>query len=75
MQKGIGDEAERGFYNLRINTNAENQSYAIYTVAFEDLTDAKNFSYLLEFAFDDQPDAAVEVAPLSTKVKTIFRLF
>ncbi|CAO2817961.1 unnamed protein product [Amaranthus hypochondriacus] len=67
MQKGTGDEAERGFYNLRINTNAENQSYSIYTVAFEDLTDAKNFSYLLEFAFVDQPDAAVEVAPLSTK--------
>uniref|UniRef100_A0A803MEZ6 Uncharacterized protein n=1 Tax=Chenopodium quinoa TaxID=63459 RepID=A0A803MEZ6_CHEQI len=67
MQNGIGDEAQRGFYNIRIYTDAENQSYLSYTVAFEDRNDANNFSYLLESAFEDLPDAAVDIAPISTK--------
>lgn len=67
MQNGIGDEAQRGFYNIRIYTDAENQSYSSYTVAFEDRNDARNFSYILESAFEDLPDAAVDIAPLSTK--------
>ncbi|KMT17595.1 hypothetical protein BVRB_2g035480 [Beta vulgaris subsp. vulgaris] len=67
MQKGIGSEAQRGFYNIGLYTDAEKQSYSSYTVAFEDQNDAKNFSYLLELAFEDLPDAAVDVAPLSNK--------
>lgn len=71
MQKGIGSEAQRGFYNIGLYTDVEKQSYSSYTVAFEDQNDAKNFSYLLELAFEDLPDAAVDVAPLSNKVKLI----
>lgn len=67
MQKGIGSEAQRGFYNIGLYTDVEKQSYSSYTVAFEDQNDAKNFSYLLELAFEDLPDAAVDVAPLSNK--------
>ncbi|XP_021844019.1 uncharacterized protein [Spinacia oleracea] len=66
MQNGIGSEAQRGFYNIKISTDSENQSYSTYTVAFEDMNDARNFSYLLESAFEDLPDAAVDIAPLST---------
>lgn len=75
MQNGIGSEAQRGFYNIKISTDSENQSYSTYTVAFEDMNDARNFSYLLESAFEDLPDAAVDIAPLSTTVKLITCLF
>ncbi|KAL2896742.1 Phosphoribosylformylglycinamidine synthase [Bienertia sinuspersici] len=65
--KGIGNEAERGFYNLMKESDADNLSNSSYTVAFEDRTDAQNFSYLLESAFEDVPDAAIDIAPLSRK--------
>lgn len=68
MQKGIGNEAERGFYNITMDSVADSASNYSYTVAFEDRNDAQNFSYLLESAFEDLPDAAVDIAPLSKRV-------
>ncbi|KAL9230437.1 hypothetical protein vseg_005786 [Gypsophila vaccaria] len=65
MQKGRGSETQQGFYTLHMNSDIDYESS--YTVAFEDQNDARHFSYILESVFEDVPDAAVDVAPLSTK--------
>ncbi|KAH9620967.1 hypothetical protein KSS87_016718 [Heliosperma pusillum] len=65
MQKGLGSEAQQGFYTLHIHSDAEYE--ASYTVAFEDQNDARNFSFILDSVFGDLPDAAVDVVMMSTQ--------
>lgn len=67
MQTGPESEGKQGFYTVRISSDAKNQSYTSYIVAFEDRSDARNFNYLLGSAFEDLPDATIDVVPLSAK--------
>ncbi|XP_043711679.1 uncharacterized protein LOC122660436 [Telopea speciosissima] len=67
LNRGSDCEGQRGLYSLKISSNPQDTSCASYTVAFEDRTDATNFSYLLESFFEDLGDCSANVVPLSIK--------
>ncbi|XP_042516673.1 uncharacterized protein LOC122090962 [Macadamia integrifolia] len=67
LHRGSDHEGQRGLYSLKVSSNPQDTSCSSYTVAFEDRTDATNFSYLLESFFEDLGDCSANVVPLSIK--------
>lgn len=67
MRRGSEHEGQGGLYTLKIASQAQEQSSASYTVAFEDHVDAKNFCFLLESYFEELGDFSADIVPLSIK--------
>ncbi|GAB4851287.1 hypothetical protein Ancab_030583 [Ancistrocladus abbreviatus] len=67
MQEGSENEPWRGFYTLKIESEAPKRTQTSYTVAFEDRVDATNFCYILESFFEDLPNTKADIIPLSVK--------
>lgn len=63
----IDQEISEGYFTMRTKP----MDQVSHMIAFEDQSDAINFSYLLESVFEDLDDFSANVVPISTKVKGI----
>ncbi|CAN1857612.1 hypothetical protein LINPERHAP1_LOCUS42558 [Linum perenne] len=66
MRRGTEDEGEEGFYVVQLAPAAAGQRNSC-TVAFEDRSDAKNFSFLLECFFEGLEEFSVDVVPVPVR--------
>lgn len=69
MRSSIDQEVSEGYFTMRTEPMEQNKGQVSHMIAFEDQTDATNFSYLLESVFEDLDDFSANVVPISTKVK------
>ncbi|KAL1220533.1 hypothetical protein V5N11_003242 [Cardamine amara subsp. amara] len=67
MRSNIDQDISEGYFTLRTESLEQNEGQVSYMVAFEDQSDARNFSYLLESFFEDLDDFRANIAPVSTK--------
>ncbi|KAJ4968706.1 hypothetical protein NE237_015407 [Protea cynaroides] len=67
LHRGSDREGQRGLYSLKISSDPQDRSCSSYTIAFEDRTDATNFSYLLESFFEDLGDCSANIVALPIK--------
>ncbi|EFH46466.1 hypothetical protein ARALYDRAFT_493302 [Arabidopsis lyrata subsp. lyrata] len=67
MRSNIDQDISEGFFTLRTESMEQNEGQVSYMIAFEDQSDARNFSYLLESVFEDLDDFIADIAPVSTK--------
>lgn len=69
MRSNIDQEVSEGYFTMRTEPMEQNKDQVSHMIAFEDQSDATNFSYLLESVFEDLADFSANVVPISTKVK------
>lgn len=69
MRSSIDQEVSEGYFTMRTEPMEQNKAEVSHMIAFEDQSDAINFSYLLESVFEDLEDFSANVVPISTKVK------
>ncbi|KAF3597360.1 hypothetical protein DY000_02026605 [Brassica cretica] len=67
MRSSIDQEVSEGYFTMRTEPMEQNKGQVSHMIAFEDQTDATNFSYLLESVFEDLDDFSANVVPISTK--------
>ncbi|CAN7080993.1 unnamed protein product [Brassica oleracea var. botrytis] len=67
MRSSIDQEVSEGYFTMRTESMEQNKDQVSHMIAFEDQTDATNFSYLLESVFEDLDDFSANVVPISTK--------
>lgn len=72
MRSNTDQDISEGYFTLRTESMEQNEGQVSYMIAFEDQSDARNFSYLLESFFEDLDDFTADVAPISTKVVSSF---
>lgn len=72
MRSNIDQDISEGYFTLRTESIEQNEGQVSHMIAFEDQSDARNFSYLLESVFEDLGDFSADVAPVSTKVYNSF---
>ncbi|CAE6193729.1 unnamed protein product [Arabidopsis arenosa] len=67
MRSNIDQDISEGYFTLRTESMEQNEGQVSHMIAFEDQSDARNFSYLLESVFEDLDDFSADIAPVSTK--------
>ncbi|KAG2263357.1 hypothetical protein Bca52824_070436 [Brassica carinata] len=67
MRSNIDQEVSEGYFTMRTEPMEQNKDQVSHLIAFEDQSDATNFSYLLESVFEDLADFSANVVPISTK--------
>ncbi|KAG7542731.1 hypothetical protein ISN45_Aa07g026880 [Arabidopsis thaliana x Arabidopsis arenosa] len=67
MRSNIDQDISEGYFTLRTKSMEQNEGQVSHMIAFEDQSDARNFSYLLESVFEDLDDFSADIAPVSTK--------
>ncbi|EOA16466.1 hypothetical protein CARUB_v10004620mg [Capsella rubella] len=67
MRSKIDQDISEGYFTLRTKSMEQNEGQVSHMIAFEDQSDARNFSYLLESFFEDLDDFIADIAPVSTK--------
>ncbi|RID72569.1 hypothetical protein BRARA_C04458 [Brassica rapa] len=67
MRSNIDQEVSEGYFTMRTEPMEQNKDQVSHMIAFEDQSDAINFSYLLESVFEDLDDFSANVVPISTK--------
>ncbi|ESQ55894.1 hypothetical protein EUTSA_v10025032mg [Eutrema salsugineum] len=67
MRSNIDQEITEGYFTMRTESMEQNEGQVSHMIAFEDQSDAINFSYLLESVFEDLDDFSANIAPISTK--------
>ncbi|CAH8324205.1 unnamed protein product [Eruca vesicaria subsp. sativa] len=67
MRSNIDQEVSEGYFTMRTESMERNKGQVSHMIAFEDQSDAVNFSYLLETVFEDLDDFSANVVPISTK--------
>ncbi|CAH2078965.1 unnamed protein product [Thlaspi arvense] len=67
MRSNIDQEISEGYFTIRTESMEQKEGQVSHMIAFEDQSDAINFSYLLESVFEDLDDFSANVAPISTK--------
>ncbi|KAJ4900112.1 embryo defective 1703 [Raphanus sativus] len=67
MRSNIDQEISEGYFTMRTEPMEQNKGEVSHMIAFEDQSDAINFSYLLESVFEDLDDFSANVVPISTK--------
>jgi len=72
MRSNIDQDISEGYFTLRTESMEQNEGQVSHMIAFEDQSDARNFSYLLESVFEDLDDFSADIAPVTTKVDSSF---
>ncbi|XP_010449884.1 PREDICTED: uncharacterized protein LOC104732055 [Camelina sativa] len=67
MRSKIDQDISEGYFTLRSESMEQNEGQISHMIAFEDQSDARNFSYLLESVFEDLDEFIADIAPVSTK--------
>ncbi|XP_010434915.1 PREDICTED: uncharacterized protein LOC104718808 [Camelina sativa] len=67
MRSRIDQDISEGYFTLRTESMEQNEGQISHMIAFEDQSDARNFSYLLESVFEDLDEFIADIAPVSTK--------
>ncbi|KAG7547412.1 hypothetical protein ISN44_As12g026560 [Arabidopsis suecica] len=67
MRSNIDEDISEGYFTLRSESMEQNEGQVSHMIAFEDQSDARNFSYLLESVFEDLDGFSADIAPVSTK--------
>ncbi|CAA0395396.1 unnamed protein product [Arabidopsis thaliana] len=67
MRSNIDQDISEGYFTLRTESMEQNEGQVSHMIAFEDQSDARNFSYLLESVFEDLDDFSADIAPVTTK--------
>ncbi|KAF8049413.1 hypothetical protein N665_2220s0011 [Sinapis alba] len=67
MRSNVDQEISEGYFTMRTEPMEQNKDQVSHMIAFEDQSDAINFSYLLESVFEDLDDFSANVVPISTK--------
>lgn len=68
MRSRINQEISEGYFTIRTESMEQKEGEVSHVIAFEDQSDAINFSYLLESVFEDLDEFSAIVVPISTKV-------
>uniref|UniRef100_A0A1J3IR35 Uncharacterized protein n=1 Tax=Noccaea caerulescens TaxID=107243 RepID=A0A1J3IR35_NOCCA len=67
MRSRIDQEISEGYFTIRTESMEQKEGEVSHVIAFEDQSDAINFSYLLESVFEDLDEFSANVVPISTK--------
>uniref|UniRef100_A0A1J3I596 Uncharacterized protein n=1 Tax=Noccaea caerulescens TaxID=107243 RepID=A0A1J3I596_NOCCA len=67
MRSRIDQEISEGYFTIRTESMEQKEGEVSHVIAFEDQSDAINFSYLLESVFEDLDEFSANVVPVSTK--------
>ncbi|CAA7057566.1 unnamed protein product [Microthlaspi erraticum] len=66
MRSRIDQDISEGYFTIRTESVEQKEGEVSHMVAFEDQSDAINFSYLLESVFEDLDEFSAYVVPIST---------